>query len=151
MVHAHSPRVSIILIMSMVFSRHFCRWLVNLCYVYVYLYVTLYMHTQFRSDMTTYIATRDKLFITLWTNMLHYLKPGTEEEFVKFRNICNIETWLQQQEFTDHQIHVIFCNIQISSAVKMRWHFRRRRREWTGGCVALSWKIEFQVRSWERD
>jgi len=32
---------------------------------------------------------------------------------------------------------------------KMRWHFRGQRWEWSDGCVALSYKIEFQVKGWE--
>jgi len=34
---------------------------------------------------------------------------------------------------------------------KMRWHFSGQRWEWLDGCVAWSFKIEFQVTGWERD
>jgi len=46
----------------------------------------------------------------------YYLEPGTVEKFVEFRNVFNIKTWFQKQKFTNHQIHVIFCNMQVSSA-----------------------------------
>jgi len=49
--------------------------------------------------------------------LYYYLKPRAVEQFVEFRNICNVHTWFQQQKFTNHQIHVIFCNVSISSAV----------------------------------
>jgi len=31
----------------------------------------------------------------------------------------------------------------------MRWHFSGQRWEWSDGCVTLSYKIQFQAKSWE--
>ena len=45
----------------------------------------------------------------------YYLEPSTVEKFVEFRNICNINARLQQQEFTDHQVHMIFCSANITN------------------------------------
>ena len=47
--------------------------------------------------------------------MQFYLRLSTVEKFVEFRNICNIKTWLQQQKFTDHRVHMIFCDMHITN------------------------------------
>jgi len=50
-----------------------------------------------------------------------------------------------------HLFHVSDFSETWPIRKKMSWHFSGQRWEWLDGCVALNYKIDFQVKGWERD
>ena len=56
---------------------------------------------------------------------------------------------LQEQKLDAKGTIAAYWEKELS--LSMRWDFSGQRWEWSDRCVALRYKIEFQVKSWERD
>jgi len=61
--------------------------------------------------------------------------------------------WKWEEDCTAVMCEVVCC-MEVKPGLeekKLRWHISGQRWQWSYGCVVWSYKIEFQVKGWERE